>query len=132
MRKKYMFSAALFAAAMLSASACGTQTPAPESVPTETSIIIETADTNAPDAAETSDTNSSEQSSISGTIDEIKDFMFILTTDGGVSYVLSFDSEKPQGLDSVAAGDKVTVTYTGVLSDVDAFTGTIISVEKAG
>lgn len=131
MRKKHMFSAALFAAVMLSASACGTQTAAPESVPAETSVIIETTETEAPDAVEASDTDSSEQSSISGTIDEIKDFMFILTTDDGVSYVLGFDDEKPQGLDSVAAGDKVTVTYTGVLSDVDAFTGTIISVEKA-
>lgn len=131
MRKKHMFSAALFAAVMLSASACGTQTPAPETVPVETSVIIETADTEAPDVSETSDADSAEQSSISGTIDEIKDFMFILTADDGVSYVLGFDGEKPQGLDSVAAGDKVTVTYTGILNEVDAFTGTIISVEKA-
>ena len=31
----------------------------------------------------------------------------------------------------IKEGDEVTVTYTGELSEVDAFTGTIISVEKA-
>ena len=31
----------------------------------------------------------------------------------------------------IILGDEVTVTYTGELSEVDAFTGTIISVEKA-
>ena len=37
----------------------------------------------------------------------------------------------PEGLSDVKEGDEVTVTYTGELSEVDAFTGTIISVEKA-
>ena len=31
----------------------------------------------------------------------------------------------------VKAGDKVTVTYTGTLSEVDPFDGTIVSVKKA-
>lgn len=42
---------------------------------------------------------------------------------------MTFDTA-PEGLSDVKEGDKVTVTYTGELSEVDAFTGTIISVEK--
>lgn len=70
-----------------------------------------------------------EDKTLTGTVEEIKDFMFIVTDDNGISYELSFDT-KPQGLDGVSNGDKVKVTYTGELSEVDAFTGTIISVEK--
>lgn len=40
-------------------------------------------------------------------------------------------SMKPDGLDGVASGDKVTVKYTGTISEVDPFEGKIISVEKA-
>ena len=43
---------------------------------------------------------------------------------------MTFDTA-PEGLSDVKEGDQVTVTYTGELSEVDAFTGTIISVEKA-
>ena len=60
---------------------------------------------------------------MNGTVDEIKDFMFIVTDDSGASYELSFDA-KPQGLENVSVGDKVKVTYTGELSEVDAFSGT--------
>ena len=70
-----------------------------------------------------------EEKTLNGTVDEIKDFMFIVTDDSGASYELSFDA-KPQGLENVSAGDKVKVTYTGELSEVDAFSGTIVSVEK--
>lgn len=74
-------------------------------------------------------TETGEEKILTGTVEEIKDFMFIVTDDNGTSYELSFDT-KPQGLDGVATRDKVKVTYTGELSEVDAFTGTIISVEK--
>ena len=74
-------------------------------------------------------TETGEEKILTGTVEEIKDFMFIVTDDNGTSYELSFDT-KPQGLDGVSTGDKVKVTYTGELSEVDAFTGTIISVEK--
>ena len=70
-----------------------------------------------------------EQKTLVGTVEEIKDFMFIVTDETGAAYEMSFDT-KPEGLDSIAAGDKVKVTYTGELSEVDPFTGTIISVEK--
>lgn len=55
--------------------------------------------------------------------------MFIITDDNEVSYAFSFE-EKPEGLDKVSVGDEVTVTYTGTLSEVDPFTGEILSVEK--
>ena len=45
--------------------------------------------------------------------------------------VLNRYDEKPDGLESVASGDKVTVKYTGTISEVDPFEGKIISVEKA-
>lgn len=53
-----------------------------------------------------------EEKTLNGTVDEIKDFMFIVTDDSGASYELSFDA-KPQGLENVSVGDKVKVTYTG-------------------
>lgn len=70
-----------------------------------------------------------EEKTLTGTLEEVKDFMFIVTDESGASYEFSFD-EKPEGLDAVAAGDKVQVTYTGEISEVDPFTGTVISVEK--
>jgi hypothetical protein len=66
---------------------------------------------------------------ITGKIEEIKDFMFTIENDQG-TYAMTFDTA-PEGLADVKEGDQVTVTYTGELSEVDAFTGTIISVEKA-
>ena len=36
----------------------------------------------------------------------------------------------PEGLENVAGGDTVKVTYTGEISEVDPFNGTVISVEK--
>ena len=66
---------------------------------------------------------------ITGKIEEIKDFMFTIENDQG-TYAMTFDTAQ-EGLADVKEGDQVTVTYTGELSEVDAFTGTIISVEKA-
>ena len=61
----------------------------------------------------------------------IKSFMFVVPDDQGASYQFSIDSSaKPEGYDDVAVGDSVTVTYTGALSEVDPFEGTIASVEK--
>ena len=70
-----------------------------------------------------------EVSDIKGTIDEIKDFMFIVTDDNKVSYAFTFE-EKPKGLKEVSVGDKVIVKYTGSISMVDPFMGEILSVEK--
>ena len=72
----------------------------------------------------------SEGKELKGKIDEIKDFMFTVTTDDGKTYALNFD-KKPEGLENVKDGDEVIVHYSGELSEVDSFTGEILSVEKA-
>lgn len=74
-------------------------------------------------------TQSEATSELKGTVDEIKDFMFVVTDDTGVSYAFSFD-DKPKGLDEVAVGDNVTVKYTGTISEIDPFMGEVISVDK--
>ena len=66
---------------------------------------------------------------LTGTIDEIKDFMFVVTDKNGTSYGFTFE-EKPEGLENVSNGDTVTVKYTGTVSEVDPFEGEVISVEK--
>lgn len=71
------------------------------------------------------------ESKLSGTLDEKKDFMFVVTDEKGAAYEFTFDaSAKPEGLDDVSEGDSVTVTYTGTVSEADPFDGTVISVEK--
>lgn len=71
-----------------------------------------------------------EEKTMTGTLDEVKDFMFVVRTEDDCYYAFAFD-EKPEGLDDLKAGDSVTVTYTGTVTEIDPFTGTIISVEKA-
>ena len=66
-----------------------------------------------------------EEKTITGTIDEIKDFMFVITDESGAAFETA-----PEGLENVAGGDTVKVTYTGEISEVDPFNGTVISVEK--
>ncbi len=82
-------------------------------------------------AAESGETGNAEKSAseVTGTLDEIKDFMFVVTDDAGVSYAFTFE-KKPEGLAQVAVGDKVIVRYTGTISEVDAFTGEVLSIEK--
>lgn len=81
-------------------------------------------------SASSSDSASAE-SKLSGTLDEKKDFMFVVTDEKGAAYEFTFDaSAKPEGLDDVSEGDSVTVTYKGTVSEADPFDGTVISVEK--
>ena len=82
------------------------------------------------DTKDESEKDSQEEKELTGTIDDIKDFMFVVTDDKDTPYSFTFD-EKPDGLESVVSGDKVTVKYTGTISEVDPFEGKIISVEKA-
>lgn len=87
----------------------------------------ENTDTGAASSAD----SASAESKLSGTLDEKKDFMFVVTDEKGASYEFTFDaSAKPEGLDDAAEGDSVTVTYTGTVSEADPFDGTVISVEK--
>ena len=74
---------------------------------------------------------SGEEKTLTGTLDEVKDFMFVVTDDNGDSYALTFEGNAPEGLSEREVGDRVTVTYTGELSVVDAFTGQVLSVEAA-
>ena len=67
---------------------------------------------------------------VTGPIDEIKDFMFVVTDENDTPYSFTFE-EKPEGLENVSNGDTVTVRYTGTISEVDPFEGEVISVEKA-
>ena len=67
---------------------------------------------------------------VTGTIDEIKDFMFVVTDENDTPYSFTFE-EKPEGLENVSNGDTVTVRYTGTISEVDPFEGEVLSVEKA-
>lgn len=90
----------------------------------------EKTDTDTGSSASSSDSASAE-SKLSGTLDEKKDFMFVVTDEHGAAYEFTFDaSAKPEGLDDVAEGDSVTVTYKGTVSEADPFDGTVISVEK--
>ncbi len=81
--------------------------------------------------AESGETENAEKSAseVMGVLDEIKDFMFVVTDDAGASYAFTFE-EKPEGLEQVTVGDKVIVKYTGTISEVDAFTGEVLSIEK--
>lgn len=73
--------------------------------------------------------NGEEASEVQGTIEEIKDYMFIVNGSDGVSYAFTFE-EKPEGLEEVKVGEKVVVRYTGTISEIDPFKGEVLSVEK--
>ena len=81
------------------------------------------------DTASPTTQESQTASTMSGTLDEVKDFMFVVTDAQGASYAFTFDGEKPAGLDDAKIGDKVTVTYTGEISEADPFEGEVLSVE---
>ena len=80
-------------------------------------------------ADEPAQNQQTEAKTLTGTMDEMKDFMFVVTDDNGVPY--AFDLAEGLDLSGIAAGDRVIVTYEGELSEVDAFEGTVLSVEKA-
>ena len=82
--------------------------------------------------AEEKVSEAAEAQTVTGTIESIKDFMFTIQTEDGKTYELSFEQGKaPEGLSAVKEGQKVTVSYTGELSEVDAFQGQILSVRAA-
>ena len=133
MKKNLLLTAAL-AGVLALATACSSQgtTTATTAAQTtaaakETAEVKETAD-----AKETTEKADEEkESTMTGTISDIKDFMFTITSDGN-DYAFTFDNDKkPEGLAEVKDGDKVTVTYTGTVDAVDAFSGTVVSVKAA-
>ena len=94
---------------------------------TEEAITEETAE-----EAVAESTEAKEELTVSGTISDIKDFGFVLTTEDEQAYMLTFDPEAGalEGFDTVKDGDKIVVTYTGELSEVDN-TATLVKVELA-
>lgn len=130
MKRKYLAPILLSAVIMLAAVGCSSQKDEQTAPPVEEEIMDE-ADEQTEEAESAESADASEQSTITGTMDTIKDFMFILVDSEDHAYAISFEGEMPRGLDSVETGDKVIVTYTGEISEVDGFTGEVISVEKA-
>ena len=155
MKKNLLLTAAL-AGVLALATACSSQgtttaTTAAQTTAAETTAAKETAEVKetanvkeTADAKETADkketadakettekADEEKESTMTGTISDIKDFMFTITSDGN-DYAFTFDNDtKPDGLAEVKDGDKVTVTYTGTVSAVDAFSGTVVSVKAA-
>ncbi len=137
MKKNLLLTAAL-AGVLALATACSSQgtttaTTAAQTTAAETTAAKETAEVKeTADAKETTEKADEEkESTMTGTISDIKDFMFTITSDGN-DYAFTFDNDKkPEGLAEVKDGDEVTVTYTGTVSAVDAFSGTVVSVKAA-
>ena len=121
MKKRNLIAVLMMTAAL--AAGCGAKADTTTAAPTQ-------AETTQSETIQSESQKTEEKTeSVTGKIEEIKDFMFTIESDKG-TYAMTFDTA-PEGLSDVKEGDKVTVTYTGELSEVDAFTGTIISVEKA-
>ena len=132
MKKNLLLTAAL-AGVLALATACSSQgtttaTTAAQTTAAETTAAKETAEVKeTADAKETADkketadakettekADEEKESTMTGTISDIKDFMFTITSDGN-DYAFTFDNDKkPEGLAEVKDGDKVTVTYTGL------------------
>ena len=124
--------ALLMALSLLMASGCGAKDNTPADGETNDSVVEQPQENNdTQDQENGGDQEQAEESTFTGTLGEVKDFMFEVTDDQGVCYAFAFEGEKPQGLADVKTGDKVTVTYTGEVSEVDPFEGTIISVAAA-
>ena len=68
-------------------------------------------------------------STISGEVDEIRDYMFVLETGSDRSYAFPVENGYLE-LRGIIEDDWVTITYSGELSEVRAFDGELISVEK--
>lgn len=82
-------------------------------------------------AASSSSSEQQQENTLTGSLDEKKNGMFVVTDAEGTAYEFTYDpSDTPKGLDDAAEGDSVTVTYTGTVSEVDSFDGTVVSVEK--
>ena len=121
MKKRNLIAVLMMTAAL--AAGCGAKADTTTAAPTQ-------AETTQSETIQSESQKTEEKTeSVTGKIEEIKDFMFTIESGKGI-YAMTFDTA-PEGLSDVKEGDEVTVTYTGELSEVDAFTGTIISVEKA-
>ena len=71
-------------------------------------------------AASSSSSEQQQENTLTGSLDEKKNGMFVVTDAEGAAYEFTYDP-----------CDSVTVTYTGTVSEVDSFDGTVVSVKKA-
>ena len=81
-------------------------------------------------AAAVSSEEAMEATAVTGVVEEMKDFMFIITDEAGTAYAFPYDAESGLDLSDIQVGDKVTVSFTGTISESEAFKGEILSVEK--
>ena len=126
MKKRNLIAVLMMTAAL--AAGCGAKADTTTAAPTQAETTQ--AETTQSETIQSESQKTEEKAeSVTGKIEEIKDFMFTIESDKGI-YAMTFDTA-PEGLSDGKDGDEVPVTYTGELSEVDAFTGTIISVEKA-
>ena len=117
-------------AIMMLSTGCSTQGETTFSVASTQVANTSISESTSESPSSKNDVMTEKESTISGTISDIKDFMFVITDENGVDYALDFEGEKPEGLSNVKDGDKVSVIYTGTLEQTEAFTGNIISVTK--
>lgn len=75
-------------------------------------------------------TDKDQGTTVSGTVEEIKDFMFIIEAEDGAYYSFPRSEEDSFDMSGISVGDEIVVEYEGTISEVDPFEGTVISVEK--
>jgi len=71
------------------------------------------------------------EGSVIGVVEEIKEFKFIILDEATGTYYDFPIEEGGVDLGDIKVGDKVKVTYNGLISETDPFKGIILSVEKA-
>lgn len=133
--KKTLLVAAILGAAVL--SACGQKSDANATTKAAATTAMAEEKTMAADGKKSDATekdmkqDTAEASVCEGTLEVLKDFQFEVKTEDGESVLFSFDEKKkPKGIEDVKVGDKVEVTYTGTVSEVDPFEGEVLSVKK--
>lgn len=66
---------------------------------------------------------------LEGTVDEVKDSMFVVKTADEKFYAFNFGENVCATPGDFAAGNTVRLYYSGTLSEIDAFDGTVYKVE---
>lgn len=82
------------------------------------------------ETGEEDDGTSAEVKTFAGILEEKRDMLFIITSDSGEAYAIGFE-EAPEGYDDLSVGDEVVMEYKGELSEIDSFTGEIVSLKPA-
>ena len=131
--------ALLMTLSLLLASGCASKDDTPPADDAGSNSVVEepqnnAGDEQAPEGQEeetAGDEENQEEKIFTGALGDVNDFMFDVTAEDGTCYAFTYEGEKPEGLADLKTGDLVTVTYTGEVSEVDAFQGTVISVQPA-